>query len=403
MPLYDRELVSKLEDQAEDFKVPEERKQSVREYRDAFDNVSSNYSKEEVQEALSEDEFPGALPTDEFDKVSGFSVDFDQSWSSHEEVNVWAVDVLEDRVMIAADGSQIEPIDEFDQPVGLAQAVWLINRHKRGKDYTRDVDMEVLTPEDLLYKDPNTGYVQVDDQEVSVSRFELEMKVLCERIEEYADAERPPVVMYDGSLEISFIQTFDQNTQERYAKAMSRLLAASRHHEVPVIGFTSGSKGRDLAVMLEHLNEVDAPQKIRDFRVLLQELGNWGDRSVLFRTQRGSTMNRLSTSYHGGEYDFSDRLLFTYLNTGSGQSLDRVGIPKWVHEEEMVDEVLSTVRAQAAVGRGFPEILSAADADAVISNTDRDRFLEIMQTFSEANDIDIRWVDKALNKRRRRR
>lgn len=114
-------------------------------------------------------------------------------------------------------------------------------------------------------------------------------------------------------------------------------------------------------------------------------------------------MNRLSTSYHGGEYDFSDRLLFTYLNTGSGQSLDRVGIPKWVHEEGMVDEVLSTVRAQAAVGRGFPEILSAADADAVISNTDRDRFLEIMQTFSEANDIDIRWVDKALNKRRRRR
>ncbi|WP_182021714.1 DNA double-strand break repair nuclease NurA [Haloquadratum walsbyi] len=184
---------------------------------------------------------------------------------------------------------------------------------------------------------------------------------------------------------------------------MSRLLAASRHHEVPVIGFTSGSKGRDLAVMLEHLNEVDAPQKVRDFRVLLQELGNWGDRSVLFRTQRGSTMNRLSTSYHGGEYDFSDRLLFTYLNTGSGQSLDRVGIPKWVHEEGMVDEVLSTVRAQAAVGRGFPEILSAADADAVISNTDRDRFLEIMQTFSEANDIDIRWVDKALNKRRRRR
>ncbi len=403
MPLYDGEVARRLEDQAGDFEVPEERKESVREYRDAMDDVSSNYSKEEVEDALSEDEFPGALPTDEFDEVSGLSVDFDQSWSSHEEVNVWAVDVLENRVVVAADGSQIEPIDEFDQPVGLAQAVWLVNRHKRGRDYTRDVDMEVLTPEDLLYKDPNTGYVQVDEQEVSISRFELEMKVLCERIEEYADAERPPVVMYDGSLEISFIQTFDQKTQERYAEAMSRLLAASRHHEVPVVGFTSGSKGRDLAVMLEHLDAVDAPQKVRDFRVLLQELGSWGDRSVLFRTQRGSTMNRLSTSYHGSEYDFSDRLLFTYLNTGSGQSLDRVGIPKWVQEEGIVEDVLSTVRAQAAVGRGFPEILSAADADAVLSNKDRDRFLEIVQNFSEANDVDIRWVDKALNKRRRRR
>lgn len=403
MPLYDGEVARELEDQAEDFGVPEERKQSVREYRDALDEVSSSYSKEEVEEELSEYEFPGALPTDEFDEISGISVDFDSSWNSHEEVNSWAIDVLEDKVVVAADGSQIEPIDEFDQPVGLAQAVWIVNRHKRVKDYSRDADIEVLTPEDLLYKDPNTGYVQVDEQEVSVSRFELEMKALGKRIEEYADSEKSPVVMYDGSLEISFIQTFDQKTQERYAEAMSRLLAASRHHEVPVVGFTSGSKGRDLAVMLEHLDEVDAPQKVRDFRVLLQELGDWGDRSALFQTQRGHTMNKLSTVYRGSKHDFSDRLLFTYLNTGSGQSLDRVGLPKWVQEQDMVDEVLSTVRAQAAVGRGFPEILSAADADAVLSNKDRDRFLELVQKFSEANDIDIRWVDKALNKRRRRR
>lgn len=403
MPLYDGKVARELENQAGDFDVPEERKQSVREYRDALNDVSSSYSKEEIEKALSEHEFPGALPTEEFDEVSGISVDFDQSWTSHEEVNEWAAEVLENRVVIAADGSQIDPIDEFDQPVGLAQAVWLVNRHKRGKDYSRDVEMKVLTPQDLLYEDPNTGYVQVDEQEVAASRFELEMKVLGKQIEEHADAERPPVVMYDGSLEISFIQTFDQKTQERYAEAISRLLAASRHHEVPVVGSTSGSGARDLAVMMDRLDEVDAPQKVRDFRILLQELENWGDRSVLFQTRRGPTMNRLSTSYRGEEYDFSDRLLFTYLNTGSGQSLDRVGVPKWVQEQGMVDEVLSTVRAQAGVGRGFPEILSAADADAVLSNKDRDRFLEVVQKFSEANNVDIRWVDKALNKRRRRR
>ena len=403
MPLYDGKVARELEAQAGDFEVPEDRKQSVREYRDALTDISSSYSKEELEEALSEYEFPGALPTEEFDEVSGISVGFDRSWSSHEEVNEWAAEVLENRVVIAADGSQIEPIDEFDQPVGLAQAVWLVNRHKRGKDYSRDVEMKVLTPADLLYEDPNTGYVQVNEQEVSVSRFELEMKVLGKRIEEYSDAEKPPLVMYDGSLAVSFIQTFDQKTQERYAEAMSRLLAASRHHEVPVVGFTSGSRARDLAVMLDRLDEVDAPQKVRDFRILLQELENWGDRSILFETRRGSTMNRLSTSYRGEEYDFSDRLLFTYLNTGSGRSLDRVGMPKWIQEQGMVDEVLSTVRAQAGVGRGFPEILSAADADAVLSNKDRDRFLEVVQKFSEANDVDIRWVDKALNKRRRRR
>ena len=41
MPLYDRELVSKLEAQAENFKVPDARKHAIRESGEAIDGVSS--------------------------------------------------------------------------------------------------------------------------------------------------------------------------------------------------------------------------------------------------------------------------------------------------------------------------------------------------------------------------
>jgi len=399
MPLYRDKVARELERNKAEFEEPEDRKRAVEAYRSAFETVSEEATKEEIENRLEEYEQPGALPTAEFDEVGGLCVPFEQSWESHEEVNEWARECLEGRAVIAADGSQIDPVREFDRPVGLVQALWLVNHHAN----KRDVEVEVLTPENLLVEDSDSGYMQVDREEVSVARFELEMQALGELIEEYSDVSPTPVVMYDGPLTLSFAQMFDQKRQDRYAAALSKVLAASEHHEVPFVGFTSGSKAGDIGTMLERLGEITVSQKVQDFRMLLPYLDDWGDRSQLYVCRRDNSLNWLSASYRGETYDFSEEIAFCYMNTGSGFALDRVDMPSWVVESGLAEEVLKIIRAEAAIGRGYPEILSAADTDAVISREDREYFLEVYQDFAEANDIELRWMDKALNKKRRRR
>ena len=404
MPLYRDRVAEELEGKKSEFRG-ELSREAIEEHTEAADQLSSNFSKEEIEEELEDIDLPGALPTEEFSEFDGIVVPFEESseWSSHEEVNRWARSHLEGNITVAADGSQIDPVTQFEQPVGLVQVIRLTNNHSSEKDYEEIAETEVLTPEDLLFENPNSGYVQVDEQEVPVSRFEKEMQVLEEKIREIADGDEQAVVMYDGSLILSFTQMFDQKTQKRYSEALTRLLAASKHHEVPVIGYISGSKATELGNMLKKLNQVDTARPVRDYQFLEDLVEDWGSRTVLFSSHRDRTQEQLSGKYRGREFDFSEDILFTYLDIGPGAQIDRVEMPRWIHNKGLTDEVISLVRAEAGVGRGYPEILQAADADAVISHQDREEFLRMYQDFSDENDIELRWNNKALSKKRRRR
>ncbi len=403
MPLYKEKVAQELEGKKSEFSGGIS-KEAVEEYQNAAKELSENLSKEEIMDQLEEEQHPGALPTEEF-KDEGMNVTFEESsdWESHEAVNNWARDQLQGLTTVAADGSQIDPVTEFEQPVGLVQVVWMANHHSSEGEYEEEAETTVLTPEDLLFEDPNSGHIQVDDQEVPLTRFETEMRVLEKQIKEHNEDENPPVVIYDGSLILSFIQMFDQKAQKRYSEALSRLLAASRHHEVPVIGYVSGSKATELSNMIQKLDLVETGKQIRDYQFLEELMENWGDRTPLFYAHRDQTQNRLQTAYHGVEYDFSDKILFTYLDIGPGAQIDRVALPEWIHEQGKTEYVLSVVRAEAGVGRGYPEILQSVDADAVISRQDREEFLRMYQEFSDENDIELRWNNKALSKKRRRR
>ena len=404
MPLYRSRIAQELEVKKSEFSG-ERSKEAIEEYSEAAEEISSELSKDEIVDRLQDREDPGALPTEEFDAHDGLIVSFPESghWTSHEAVNQWARDQLEGVTTIAADGSQIDPVTEFEQPVGLVQVVWLANDHLPAGGYEEDAETVVLTPDDLLFENPNSGYIQVDEQKVPVTRFETEVRVLEKQIKRHSDDKNPPVVMYDGSLILSFIQMFDQKTQKRYADALSRLLAASKHHEVPVVGYVAGSDATEIGDMIQNANLVDTNRPVRDYQFLPELMENWGDRTVLFSAHRDQTQNMLRTTYHGQQYDFSDRILFTYMDIGPGSQLDRVALPAWIHSRDMTEYVLTAVRAEAGVGRGYPEILQTVDADAVIRRQEREEFLRMYQDFSDEHNIELQWDNKALNKKRRRR
>ncbi|MFB1063322.1 DNA double-strand break repair nuclease NurA [Natrinema sp. H-ect4] len=403
MPLYRRLVAQELEEKKSEFSR-DIGSEAIEAYQEAAETLAG-LAKEEFDRRVSRIDAPSAIPTQEFAEHDGLCIPFEAStdWQSHEDVNTWARSQFEGVTTVAADGSQIDPIAEFEQPVGLVQVVWMENNHEAEGDYEEDVETELLTPDDLLFEDPNTGYVHVDEQEVPVTRFETEMEILEDRIAEHSEDEKRPVVMYDGSLILSFTQMMDQKTQTRYGEALSRLIAASKHHNVPVLGYISGSRATELGKLLKELDIVDADRSVRDYQILDELLTNWGSRTVLFRSQRDSTLQKLQTTYQGTDYDFSEDILFTYLNTGPGPQLDRIELPRWVYEADLVDHILSVVRAEAGVGRGYPEIIQSVDTDAVLSREDRDEFLRLCQEFSDENDIEMRWNNKALSKKRRRR
>ncbi len=328
MPLYRDRVAEELEGKKSEFRG-ELNREAIEEYTEAADDLPSNFSKKEIEDELEDIDLPGALPTEEFSENDGIMIPFEESsdWSSHEEVNRWARNQLEENITVAADGSQIDPVTQFEQPVGLVQVVRLTNKHSVDKDYEEIAETEVLTPDDLLFENPNSGYIQVDEQEVPVSRFEKEMQVLEKKIQELADAGEQGVVMYDGSLILSFIQMFDQKTQERYSEALTRLLSASKYYNIPVIGYISGSKATELGKMLRKLNEIDTARPVRDYQFLEDLIDNWGSRTALFSSQRDRTQNKLKTTYRGQEFDFSDDILFTYLDIGPGAQIDRVEHP----------------------------------------------------------------------------
>ncbi len=408
MPLYPEKIAERFEERKDDLRSESIGDVSlIEDYTQVMKNLDQRFSRTELESRLKKHKYPGAVPSREFDDQEGPVVPFEESseWGSHEAVNRWAKDILRGVTTAGVDGSQIGPTPEFNRPIGMVQAVKIINHHEEGGSYDRGVKSEILTTADMLTEEDDSEFVKLDEQEVHVRRFEAETELIREEIEEYGGAEKPPVLFYDGSLLIWFITHLDISKKERYGRAMGKLLGASKRYKVPVVGYVGGSNATELKNMIQCLNLINQPEQflIRDHEFVSPLMENWGDRTVLYNSLETETLTRLKARYDGMEYDFSEDIMFTYLKTADGPQLDRIEMPRWIFEEGMLDHTMDVVRAECAVGRGFPEVLQQADADAVISAEDRKRFLRMYQEFSEENDIELRWNNKSRTKKRRRR
>ncbi len=65
--------------------------------------------------------------------------------------------------------------------------------------------------------------------------------------------------------------------------------------------------------------------------------------------------------------------------------------------------VLDVVRAEVAIGKGYPYAIETADQVAVLRNEDRQQFLRLMQDWSAQHDLNLRLSRKLASKLTRRR
>lgn len=381
--------------------------ETVEEYQEALGEAVSMGSGE-VRSTIAGEKYPGALPTTEFDE-HGAIIRFEVSedWESHEDVNDWAEEKLRGVTTVGVDGSNLGPIDEFTVPLGLTQVAWCENEHLRGSKYEEGVETRVLGPLEVTKQGNESGTRYPDEQATNHERYVDEAKAVVDRMEEHSEEEPAPVVFYDGPLVPSFANVFEADIRRQYFDAMSELLAASEYHRVPVVGYTAYSGEADIAKMLRWTfpDEIRKLDFVKDARILDAFTETWGDRSPLYVNRHGGTIDALGCTYKGKEYDFENQMTFTYLNSSGSDvwGMDRIEMPGWIVEEGLTEHVLDVVRAEAGVGRGYPEILQQADANAVLDTNDKREFMGLVQRFAEENDLPIEWDMKSLSKQRRRR
>ncbi len=350
-------------------------------------------SRAELEAQLAGVSWPGARPTPEHDRHPGIVVPFQQQWTNHQQARDWAMGVLAGVPTIAVDGSQITPGKELSVPVGAVQIGWFINPHAGDAAYVKDIAFEVLAPDELADEGEETfGF---PDWRVNAQRFAGECEKLKELMAAYQDAAVKPVCFFDGSLVISFVQHMLPERQRKYVEAVTNLLEASERYRVPLVGFIDTSYANDLLVMLHALTGQASRQRIGDGAVLRPRM-NWGDRTTAWVCAREDSVR----PFGGGKY--YDRVCFLYLKTTADRPPARLDMPRWLLEAGELGRVVDVVRAECVVGNGYPYAVETADAVAVITMQDRERFYRVFQEFAEKEDLPLRLSRKSVSKRLRR-
>lgn len=349
----------------------------------------------EVKDRLAGQSEPGALPTDEHDRYAGLVVPFEpaRQWTNHEEAREWARRTLVGVTTAAVDGSQITPSKDLSVPVGAVQVGWFVNPHAPDVPYLKDLSFEVLAPDELA--DGEDDAFGFPDWRVNQRRFVGECQQLIALMEAAADSPRRMVCFLDGSLIVSFVQHMLPERQLEYIGAIKGLLDASERCRIPLVGYVDTSYANDLAAMLDTLGGRRTTRRISDGALFRQKL-MWGDRTTAHVCARRDGVVTLEGS------KYYERVVFVYLKATTDGPPARLDVPRWVLESGELDSVLDIVRAECIVGTGYPYASETADAVAVITQKDRDRFYRLFQEFAEKRSVPLRLSRKSTSKRGRR-
>jgi len=397
--LYPARVVERLAASAERFRAFAEYEVAAFRAFDQTITLLEGLDREAIIARLRTDEHPGALPGEEWEHPGGLIVPFGEVFPHHRAARQWALRQIAGITTVAVDGSEIKPTKDYSIPIAAVQVAWFENPHRADRRYIKDVRFDIVPP-DELGGEVADGFGTAD-QQLALRRFRSEIDAAIERIRALAHhsrEERPPVVFFDGSLVVSFAAGMLEEYGTRYIEAICRLVAESEAARIPIVGYVDTSLAKDLTTMLAVIGGLSRAQRIPDSRLIDHRL-SWGDRTRALVCARDDVLVRYRD--HTGR-DYSREICFVYLKTSQFAPPARLDIPRWIIRAGLLDHVVDVVRAEVIVGNGYPYCIETADACAVLSARDRERFYRLLQDFTARQGIALRIVPKAASKRRRR-
>lgn len=384
MPLYTDRVASALQTKLHAFTRVEQKTLADLQTLQAALAEFNHMSVAEILMAIAAIDRSGAKPTVEQDTIPPINA-FARRWEHHQEARAWAVEVLSGVTTFAVDGSQITPSRDVSIPVALVQIGWFENPHSATGHYVKDISVEVLSPDDLMSSEHG-----LEEQEVEWRRFEGELKRAMLFMK--AHANQLAFAFIDGPLIVSFIGKYPSKRQHQYLRIVEELLACSEETRVPVVGFIDNSYATDLTALIMHVNGYAGRPQVSD-AALLRDAMQWGDRNRLYLCSRADGIPQT---------DYYEQVCFSYLKTTSDNPPARLEMPRWILDQDRHAWVLDVIRAECVIGLGYPYPLETADAVAVLSSEDRERFYQMFQQFAIEQTLPLRFSRKSASKRSRR-
>ncbi len=92
-----------------------------------------------------------------------------------------------------------------------------------------------------------------------------------------------------------------------------------------------------------------------------------------------------------------DNIAYFYVMSG-GQLASKVEVPKWCHDDGLIEQIADTIRAECIVRPGYPDIIHRAHEYAAISFAETEMFRGMIDSFAAKHRIKIYKSAKELNK-----
>jgi len=389
MPLKPSQILTLLDKKRNDFEAFDETaRQAFEQYRAALAELSQMPASElsDRLERFAPDH-RGAEPLEPLGTYPNWIMPANLVWSNREDSLAWVRDRLTGIATFAVDGSQIYPSKDISIPIALVQVGWYENFHTADGRYEKDIAVDVMTPADL--KVNSSG--EPVDRRVNMRRFQMETQRLGQYMSDRAGYNNC-LALLDGSLVVTFADTFDEPTKKHYIHCAVQLLQASQKHRVPLVAYIDTTYASDLTLMLQRLADLPDAPSIHD-APLLSRFMQWGDRTPLFRCRRPGIL---------GDYPTAARdIAFTYLKAHEGHPV-RLELPIWIYEAGMHEQVIDWVRCEIIIGQGYPYAIETADQTAVLTAEDRQVFYRVLQDWAKDESLNLRLSRKMVSKTRRR-
>jgi NurA domain len=310
-----------------------------------------------------------------------------------------------DHVVIATDGSQIEPDRHGPADFFLLNVGWAVVR------YGTDPFAELASEPSLFFGPEQTHIayqgrrVPIQDHLLSAKRAGLELSRAASLAETWLEDRLPTVVLADGTLLLWVLEDRpDDFLREELVGEYVRQLDAIRDLGVPLASYVSRPRSGEVAALLRESerrgdlgrcsacagDDDDALcvfERLPD-RELFRDLA-LGERSGLFAMTLPEGLKRFYQDHSP---------CYFYLNVGS--EIARVEVPPWTAgDPDRLALVQAVVLDQCQKGLGYPNVLARAHEQAVVTGQDRMAFEYLLEAVLARQGVPARTSEKLHSKR----
>lgn len=309
-----------------------------------------------------------------------------------------------DYVVIATDGSQIEPDRHGPADFFLLNVGRVVVRYGAAPAALLDSEPRLyFTPDDTFITHGDRR-VPIQDRHLNARRAGAEIRAAADLAADWAEEGLPFVVLADGTLLLWVLDDRPDDFLRRallepYVEQLRRLqdlgapLASyiSKPRSVEVSGLLQEAGCRGPFGRCRPCAEGDEQGCVFDRlpdRELFADLAV-GERSTLFEM-----------TLPAGLADYYADLVpcFFYLNVGS--EIARVEVPPWTaHDAQRLGLIQAVVLDQCQKGLGYPNALARAHEQAVVTGQDRMAFEYLVEAVLARHGVPARASEKLHSKR----